>query len=162
GGGAKSPEGLRWLAGYHRAQRRPAGAARVRFGEPLSLRDALAAAGDGPTRTEKVAFTICDGINRATPFTASSLVTFALLGARDARGPDAVGRAELLHRRRRAGLVDRPRPPSSGRLLPQRRRAPLRQPRDRRAGAAGRRQRRGGMGGGPAAARPAQVRILLR
>jgi glycerol-3-phosphate O-acyltransferase len=83
GGGAKSAEGLGWLAGYMRAQRRNAGTARVRFGAPLSLRQALADAGEGSAQLEKVAFRIMVGINRATPVTASSLVTFALLSVRD-------------------------------------------------------------------------------
>jgi glycerol-3-phosphate O-acyltransferase len=82
-GARKQAEGLRWLARYAKAQQRNVGSARVRFGEPISLRDALQVAGPGPAQLEKVAFTICDGINRVTPITASSLVTFALLGVRD-------------------------------------------------------------------------------
>jgi glycerol-3-phosphate O-acyltransferase len=82
GGATKSAEGLGWLAGYWRAQAREAGVARVRFGEPLSLRQALADAGED-NQLEKVAFRICVGINRATPVTASALVTFALLSVRD-------------------------------------------------------------------------------
>ena len=80
GGSGKSAEGLGWMAKYIRGQFRNHGNARVRFGQPFSLADALAEAGDGPTRLDKVAFTICDGINRATPATATALVTFALLG----------------------------------------------------------------------------------
>jgi glycerol-3-phosphate O-acyltransferase len=80
GGAGKSAEGLGWLARYVRGQHRNHGTARVRFGEPFSLADALAEAGDGTARLEKVAFTICDGINRATPATPTALVTFALLG----------------------------------------------------------------------------------
>jgi glycerol-3-phosphate O-acyltransferase len=92
-GAKKQAEGLRWLAGYARAQSRNVGAARVRFGEPFSLREALDAAGEGPAQLEKVAFAISDGINRVTPVTASSLVTFALLGVRDrALTLDQVGR----------------------------------------------------------------------
>jgi glycerol-3-phosphate O-acyltransferase len=83
GGGAKRREGFRWFLDYIRAQRRHVGTARVVFGEPQSLRDALRDAGEGPARLEKVAFAVADGINRATPVTASSLVTYALLGARD-------------------------------------------------------------------------------
>ena len=45
-GATKTPEGLRWLAGYARAQRRPVGGVHVSFGEPLSLRAALSAAND--------------------------------------------------------------------------------------------------------------------
>jgi glycerol-3-phosphate O-acyltransferase len=82
-GAAKSAEGLSWLAGYMRAQRHNAGTVRVRFGVPLSLRQALVDAGEGSAQVEKVAFRICVGINRASPVTASSLVTFALLSVRD-------------------------------------------------------------------------------
>ncbi len=82
GGATKSAEGLGWLAGYWRAQGRNAGVARVRFGEALSLRQALEDAGDD-NRLEKVAFRICVGINAITPVTASALVTFALLSVRD-------------------------------------------------------------------------------
>ncbi len=85
GGAGKSAEGLGWLARYVRGQARNHGTARVRFGEPFSLAEALAEAGEGAdgkggARLEKVAFTICDGINRATPATPTALVTFALLG----------------------------------------------------------------------------------
>ncbi len=83
GGAAKRREGVRWFVDYVRRQRRNVGTARVTFGEPFSLRGALDEAGDGPARLEKVAFAVCEGINRATPMTGSSLVTFALLGARD-------------------------------------------------------------------------------
>jgi glycerol-3-phosphate O-acyltransferase len=80
-GGAKEAESLDWLLKYARAQQNPSGEARVRFGEPFSLRDALAEVGTGPARLEKVAFRIMDGINAATPITATSLASFALLGA---------------------------------------------------------------------------------
>jgi glycerol-3-phosphate O-acyltransferase len=82
-GATKSSEGLRWLADYVRAQRHNVGAAQVRFGEAFSLRGALEEAGDDGVQLEKVAFRVLDGINRATPITSTSLVTFALLGSRD-------------------------------------------------------------------------------
>lgn len=82
-GATKQTEGLRWMANYIREQSRDAGNAHIRFGEPFSLREALEEAGEGSAQLEKVAFRICHGINRATPVTAPSLVTFALLGARD-------------------------------------------------------------------------------
>jgi glycerol-3-phosphate O-acyltransferase len=81
-GGAKRSEGVRWLADYVRSQRSGVGKAQVRFGAPLSLRRSLADAGE-ENQLEKVAFAICDGINRATPLSATSLVTLALLGVRD-------------------------------------------------------------------------------
>ena len=83
GAGRRRQEGrgLGWLAGYMRDQQRRIGSARVRFGEPLSLRAALDEAGEGRSQLEKVAFRIAVGINRATPVTPTSVVTFALLGA---------------------------------------------------------------------------------
>ncbi|MFR9750819.1 glycerol-3-phosphate 1-O-acyltransferase [Nocardia sp. 004] len=45
-GGKKKPEGLAWLARYIRSQQHSAGHVYVRFGEPLSARDRLAAYGD--------------------------------------------------------------------------------------------------------------------
>jgi glycerol-3-phosphate O-acyltransferase len=83
GGAAKRTEGVRWLARYMRDQRRNVGVAQVRFGEPFSLREALDEAGPGGARLEKVAFRVCVGINRASPATATSLVTFALLTTGD-------------------------------------------------------------------------------
>ncbi|KXT56557.1 glycerol-3-phosphate acyltransferase [Gordonia sihwensis] len=82
-GGTKSPEDLKWLLKYARAQRTYRGEARVRFGEPFSLREALAEAGTGRARLEKVAFKVMDEINAATPISATSLAGFALLGAAD-------------------------------------------------------------------------------
>ncbi|MDD7938477.1 glycerol-3-phosphate 1-O-acyltransferase [Actinomycetospora lutea] len=81
GGAGKKAEGLGWLAGYMRDQQRRIGSARIRFGEPIPLRGALRDAGEGTAQLEKVAFRVCLGINRATPVTPTSVVTFALLGA---------------------------------------------------------------------------------
>ena len=78
---AKKAEGLGWLAKYVRAQSRRTGVADVRFGEPFSLRERLDES--DPLAMEKVAFEICDRINRTTPVVATSLVTLALLGVRD-------------------------------------------------------------------------------
>lgn len=92
-GAVKRREGLRWMLDYIVAQRRNVGAARVHFGEPFSLRATLQEAGAGTARLEKVAFRICDGINRVTPVTSTSMVTLALLGSRDrALTLDQVGR----------------------------------------------------------------------
>ena len=82
-GGAKTPEDLKWLLKYARGQRTYRGEARVRFGEPFSLRQALAEAGTGRARLEKVSFKVMDEINAATPISATSLAGFALLGAED-------------------------------------------------------------------------------
>jgi glycerol-3-phosphate O-acyltransferase len=74
----KRPEGTRWLLRYARSQSGDLGRVRVRFGEPVPLRESLA---DGdPNALSKVAFEVCTRINRATPVTPISLATFALLG----------------------------------------------------------------------------------
>jgi glycerol-3-phosphate O-acyltransferase len=89
GGGAKRSEGLSWLASYARGQLNRIGTASVRFAEPLSLREAMAAGGDAGDRDawrlrlHKVAFEVAVRINRVTPATATALVTLALLGVRD-------------------------------------------------------------------------------
>jgi len=86
----KKAESLQWMVEYVQAQRRSRGRVWMRFGTPLSLREALAA-GDGPVQdsvararaVQKTAFEVCHRINRATPITPTSLVTFALLGVED-------------------------------------------------------------------------------
>lgn len=83
-GGTKKAESLTWLLKYVNAQRKVyLGTARVRFGQSFSLREALAEAGEGPARLEKVAFRVMDGINAATPISVTSLASFALLGAEE-------------------------------------------------------------------------------
>lgn len=86
-GAAKSKEGLRWLAGYARMQQKWIGTAFVRFGEPMSLREALeradSEAGGRRWTVEKIAFEVFQRINRVTPVTSPALVTLALLGVRD-------------------------------------------------------------------------------
>lgn len=100
-GAPKTPEGVRWLAGYARAQRRRVGAVHVSFGEPLSLRQSLSVAGDPglerdpdsldengdpPARRlalQKTAFEVFVRINRVTPVTPIALAALALLGIRD-------------------------------------------------------------------------------
>ena len=89
-----------------------------------------------------------------------------------ARALDALvesGVVAVLRRGARAGLRDRPRPAPDGGLLPQHDHSLLRQRRDRRAGAAARRRGRASTDRprefwdeAHAAARPAQVRVLLR
>ncbi|MGH3588346.1 MAG: 1-acyl-sn-glycerol-3-phosphate acyltransferase, partial [Pseudonocardia sp.] len=80
----KKGEGLTWLARYAKAQLSPIGTAHVRFGEPISLREALARdTGDRRLALQKVAFEVAVGINRITPVVATALVTLALLGVRD-------------------------------------------------------------------------------
>ena len=91
-GGEKQRESFRWLVGVLRMLKRRYGEIYIRFGEPLSLREALGSAPDGGGATaddernielQKLAFEVSARINRATPITATSLVTLALLGAGD-------------------------------------------------------------------------------
>jgi glycerol-3-phosphate O-acyltransferase len=82
-GAVKRSEGLRWMRDYIKAQAVNVGAARVHFGEPVSLRESMQETGASAISLDKIAFKVCDGINRVTPVTATSLVTLALLGSRD-------------------------------------------------------------------------------
>ncbi len=81
----KAKEGLRWLAGYAKAQSKKLGKAYVRFGEPFSLRRARRPSDNEPQRwsLDKIAFEVFWRINQITPVTAPALVTLALLSARD-------------------------------------------------------------------------------
>lgn len=86
-GAQKAKEGLRWLADYARMQQKWIGTAYVRFGDPLSLKEALRRAdnekGGGRWTVEKIAFEVFGRINKVTPVTAPALVTLALLGVGD-------------------------------------------------------------------------------
>ncbi len=89
-GGSKSPESLKWLYQFSRSQSTRLGKAHLRFGEPLSLGDAIDLTRDseGSPRPRlainMVAFEVANRINAVTPITPAALVTFALLdnGAR--------------------------------------------------------------------------------
>ena len=82
-GAVKKGEGLAWLARYAKAQLSQIGTAQVRFAEPISLRAALESGEERRLALQKAAFEVAVGINRATPVTATALVTLALLGVRD-------------------------------------------------------------------------------
>ncbi|HKJ25328.1 MAG TPA: glycerol-3-phosphate 1-O-acyltransferase [Myxococcota bacterium] len=90
-GGKKQAESFGWFLGVIRSLRRPYGRIHVRFGEPLSLSSALGppdadaepSADEESLATQKIAFAVSARINRATPITASSLVTMVLLGRGD-------------------------------------------------------------------------------
>jgi len=89
-GAAKTAESLAWLLRFVRAQRGRFGRVYVRFGAPVSLREALGPAGPAQARSpaerrlelQKLAFEVACRINDATPITGAALVTLALLGAR--------------------------------------------------------------------------------
>ncbi len=82
-GGTKAPEDVSWLVQFGRSQSKRLGRARIRFGEPLSLREALAetkAEGQNiRNAVPKIAFEVCHRINAVTPIMPTALVTFALL-----------------------------------------------------------------------------------
>ena len=85
-GQPRQSESIIWYARFLRGQRQHIGTATVRFGEPVSLRSGLAGAGadvDLRRAMQKVAFEVCDRINRATPIMVTEPVTLALLGVRD-------------------------------------------------------------------------------
>jgi glycerol-3-phosphate O-acyltransferase len=84
-GGTKRPESIKWMYEFASSQSRRLGRAYLRFGEPLSLGDAVAITADeeGALRPRlavpKVAFENAIRINAATPITPGALITFALL-----------------------------------------------------------------------------------
>jgi glycerol-3-phosphate O-acyltransferase len=89
-GAAKVAESLGWLLRFVRAQRGRFGNVYVRFGEPISLNEALGAPPAEHARSPeqrqlelaRLAFEVSCRINDATPITGTALVSLALLGAR--------------------------------------------------------------------------------
>lgn len=85
GGGAKTPEDVRWFAGYVRGLRRRLGSIYLDVGEPFGLRERLAElrAADSTAghEVERIALDVCHRINRATPVTPTAAVCVALLAA---------------------------------------------------------------------------------
>ncbi len=111
-GASKSPESVKWLVQYARDQSRRLGRVHLRFGEPLSVGQALedvraaeaakAAARDEETPIDldrysvpKIAFEVAHRINLVTPITPTSLVTFVLLDNDDRALTEEEGRAIL-------------------------------------------------------------------
>jgi glycerol-3-phosphate O-acyltransferase len=98
-GGDKERESLGWLIRFLRRLGSQYGNIDMRFGEPLSLRKELGSseeredslAGGPDLAVQKLAFRICDRINRATPVTPTSLAMLALLG----RGDRALSLSEI-------------------------------------------------------------------
>jgi glycerol-3-phosphate O-acyltransferase len=98
-GGEKERESLGWLIRFLRRLGSHYGNIDLRFGEPLSLRKELgppegpeqAVHGQTDLHIQKLAFRVCDGINRVTPITPTSLAMLALLG----RGDRAMSLAEI-------------------------------------------------------------------
>ena len=100
-GGTKKAESLSWLYNFARSQSRRLGQAYLRFGEPLSLGDALKLTEDAEGRLRprlavpKVAFETANRINAVTPVTPSSMLTFAVLDNGDRAITVEEGRAIL-------------------------------------------------------------------
>ena len=93
-GGAKATESFGWFVGVIRRLGGHYGGIHIRFGDPLSLRDAAIGMVDEAEEEEeeedghavalqKIAFEVCVRINRVTPITPTSLVALALLGVGD-------------------------------------------------------------------------------
>ena len=90
-GGAKEREGFGWFLRVFRSLRRRYGGIHIRFGEPMSLREAIGtsqpdaepAADEQSLEVQKTAFEVSVRINRVTPFTPTAIVTLALLAAGD-------------------------------------------------------------------------------
>lgn len=83
-GAQKRPEDLRWLYRFAREQRHRLGRAYVDFGEPISLSERMAELradeAAAPYAIERIALESCHRINRATPVTATAIVSMAILG----------------------------------------------------------------------------------
>ncbi len=83
-GGAKNPENLRWMLKFAREQKKRLGRAYVDFGEPISLKTRMAELqadeASAPFAIERLALETCHRINRATPVTATAVVSMAILG----------------------------------------------------------------------------------
>ena len=90
-GAAKQTESFGWLVRVVRGFRRRFGDIHIRFGEPISLADAIGPPAPQATPNpdeqslaiQKLAFEVAVRINRATPITPTSLVALAMLGCGD-------------------------------------------------------------------------------
>ncbi|MEO0322871.1 MAG: 1-acyl-sn-glycerol-3-phosphate acyltransferase [Myxococcota bacterium] len=84
-GASKRPEDLGWILRFAASQRDQGGQVRVDIGEPLPLRERIAALDADPRAkdktVERIAVAVCHQINRVTPATATALVTVAFLSA---------------------------------------------------------------------------------
>ena len=83
----KRKESLQWFVGYIAGMRAPYGRIYVRFAEPVALSDsvpvpdAMLHGGPEQIHVQKLAFAVCNRIERAKPITATDLVTLTLLAA---------------------------------------------------------------------------------
>jgi glycerol-3-phosphate O-acyltransferase len=91
-GTVKKAETLGWALKFMRSQKGHYGKIYVRFGEPISLREAVeldvggeeetSEMSDDDIRLQKLAFEVCTRINAVTPITANALVCLVLLATR--------------------------------------------------------------------------------
>ena len=83
----KRKETLKWFIDYVAGMRTPYGKIYVRFAEPVALSDSVAVSdsliSDSPdgAQVRKLAFAVCNRIERAKPITATDLVSLVLLAA---------------------------------------------------------------------------------
>jgi glycerol-3-phosphate O-acyltransferase len=95
-GGTKAPESVQWALRYARAQGTRRGKVHLRFAEPLSLRSMLDEGSGVRAAVPKVAFEVCNRINRVTPVTAAAVTTLVLLEHPDRALTEAEMRAGAL------------------------------------------------------------------
>ncbi len=95
-GGTKAPESVQWALRYARAQGTRRGKVHLRFAEPLSLRSMLEEGSGARAAVPKVAFEVCNRINRVTPVTAAAVTTLVLLEHPDRALTEAEMRAGAL------------------------------------------------------------------
>ncbi len=81
----KRPEDIGWLLRFAFMQRNQGGTARIDIGEPIPLRERVAALDADPrardTIVERIALAVCHRINQVTPAMPTAVVTLALLAA---------------------------------------------------------------------------------
>jgi glycerol-3-phosphate O-acyltransferase len=92
-GGAKQAESMGWALSFIRSLRRRYGNVYLRFGEPISVAKAMAAAdvSESSADLQKLGLDVMQRIGRITPITPASVVSIALL----ASGNQARNHAEL-------------------------------------------------------------------
>jgi glycerol-3-phosphate O-acyltransferase len=79
----KRKESLKWFIDYIAGMKAKYGKVYVRFAKPIALSEAVPASGDTAegTQVQKLAFEICNRIERSMPITLTDLVTLVLLAA---------------------------------------------------------------------------------
>ncbi|HEY5857638.1 MAG TPA: lysophospholipid acyltransferase [Aldersonia sp.] len=81
---AKRPEDIRWFLNLARQQRQRLGHVYLDIGEPVPLRERMAAPEAGADEShdvERIALEVCHRLNQATPVTLTAMVALALLAS---------------------------------------------------------------------------------